>query len=192
MSDNRNEFEQLQEVQVSSEKVFGGHLLHVYKDAITLPNGKEASREYIRHQGAVAVVPLTENNEVYIVRQFRYPMNEVLTEIPAGKLDGPDEDHLEAAKRELSEETGVTADTWIDLGEYYPTPAYSSEVIYLYLAKGLHQGKQHTDEDEFLTAKTVPLKELLADVMKGLIPDGKTQTALIKADLYLRQAEEQA
>ncbi|MBR0087299.1 MAG: NUDIX hydrolase [Lachnospiraceae bacterium] len=192
MSDNRNEFEQLREVQVSSEKVFGGHLLHVYKDAITLPNGKEASREYIRHQGAVAVVPLTENNEVYIVRQFRYPMNEVLTEIPAGKLDGPDEDHLEAAKRELSEETGVTADTWIDLGEYYPTPAYSSEVIYLYLAKGLHQGKQHTDEDEFLTAKTVPLKELIADVMKGLIPDGKTQTALIKADLYLRQAEEQA
>ena len=192
MSDNRNEFEQLQEVQVSSEKVFGGHLLHVYKDAITLPNGKETSREYIRHQGAVAVVPLTENNEVYIVRQFRYPMNEVLTEIPAGKLDGPDEDHLEAAKRELSEETGVTADTWIDLGEYYPTPAYSSEVIYLYLAKGLHQGKQHTDEDEFLTAKTVPLKELIADVMKGLIPDGKTQTALIKADLYLRQTEEQA
>ncbi len=118
-------------------------------------------------------------------RQFRYPLNDVITEIPAGKLDRPDEDRLEAAKRELKEETGFTAKEWIDLGLYYPAAAYCDEKITLFLARGLEKGTQKLDEDEFLNIEAVPLSCLVKAVMDGSITDGKTQVALLKAALYL-------
>ena len=177
MEDSKN----LTEVKTASEEIFDGVILHVFKDSVQLPNGNPATREVIRHVGAVGVIPLTDDGKVIIERQFRYPLNRVITEIPAGKLDSFTEDRLSAAKRELEEETGYTAKEWISMGDYFPTPAYCDERITLYLARGLEQGKRHLDEDEFLNFEAVPLSDLLQDVMDGRITDGKTQVAILKA-----------
>lgn len=181
-----DDFKNLIEKTVDSEEIFKGHVVHLFKDNITLPNGKPATREVIRHVGAVAVVPMTDDGKVVVERQFRYPLNEVITEIPAGKLDSKAEDRLAAAKRELEEETGLLADEWIDLGEYYPAAAYCDEVITMYLAKGLHQGTRHLDEDEFLNIMEVSLEELVEEVMQGKIADGKTQVAILKVARMLK------
>ncbi len=174
-------FQKLEEETVSSQEIFDGVVVHLFKDDITLPNGHPSTREVIRHVGAVGIVPLTDDGKVVIERQYRYPLNMVITEIPAGKLDSKSEDRLEAAKRELKEETGITADEWIDMGVYYPAAAYCDEKITLYLAKGLHKGEQKLDEDEFLNLEEVPLSELVDQVMDGTITDGKTQVAILKA-----------
>lgn len=175
------DFKNLNEVQTGSEEIFDGVILHVFKDTVALPNGNPATREVIRHVGAVGVIPVTEDGKVIIERQFRYPLNRVITEIPAGKLDSFTEDRLSAAKRELEEETGYTAEEWISLGDYHPTPAYCDERITLYLARKLRQGQRHLDEDEFLNFEAVPLADLVEDVMSGRITDGKTQVAVLKA-----------
>ena len=176
-----NHFENLTEVKTDSQEIFDGVILHVYKDTVQLPNGKPATREVIRHVGAVGVIPITEDGNVIVERQFRYPLNRVITEIPAGKLDSFTEDRLSAAKRELEEETGYTATEWIDMGDYYPAAAYCDERITLYLARGLSLGQRHLDEDEFLNFESVPLSQLVEDVMAGRITDGKTQVAILKA-----------
>ena len=176
-----NDFENLAEVQTGSQEIFDGVILHVFKDSVTLPNGKPATREVIRHVGAVAVVPLTDDGKVIMERQFRYTLNRVITEIPAGKLDSFTEDRLCAAKRELEEETGYTATEWIDMGDYYPAAAYCDERITIYLARGLSLGQRHLDEDEFLNFEAIPLSQLVEDVMAGRITDGKTQVAILKA-----------
>lgn len=174
-------FKNLTEVRTDSEEIYDGAILHVYKDTVTLPNGRQAGREVIRHVGAVAVVPITDDGKVIVERQYRYPLDMVITEIPAGKLDGKEEDRLSAAMRELKEETGITADEWTEIGLYYPAAAYTDEKITIYAAKGLHFGEQKLDDDEFLNVEAVPLKELLEDVMAGKITDGKTQVAILKA-----------
>lgn len=181
------EFKNLREIKVDSEEIYNGVILHVYKDTVKLPNEHFSIREVIRHDGAVAVVPLTDDGKVIVERQFRYPFDKVITEIPAGKLDGKSEDKLEAAKRELREETGYTAEEWVYLGEYIPTCAYSDESIAMYLARGLKQGVQDLDEDEFLNVETVPLEDLVDEVMQGKIEDGKTQTALLKTYYWLKK-----
>ena len=174
-------FENLTEVKTGSQEIFDGVILHVFKDTVKLPNGNPATREVIRHVGAVGVIPVTDDGKVIVERQFRYPLNRVITEIPAGKLDSFTEDRLSAAKRELEEETGYTAKEWIDMGAYYPTPAYCDERITRYLAKGLALGQRHLDEDEFLNFEAVPLETLVEQVMDGTITDGKTQVAILKA-----------
>ena len=168
------------ETQLNSRDIFEGKILHVKLDTVQLPNGAEATREIIRHVGAVCVLPLTADGKVVVERQFRYPMNEVITEIPAGKLDSPDEDPFEAIKRELREETGATADKWTCLGPFYPAAAYSDERIWMYLAEDLHFGQQDLDKDEFLDVELVPLETLVEQVMAGQIPDAKTQTAVMR------------
>ena len=174
----------LLERTVSSEELYRGRVVHLFRDVITLPDGHETTREVIRHQGAVAVVPLTESGEAVMVRQFRYPFGRPLLEIPAGKLEiGEDPD--EAVKRELSEETGASARRWTPLGDFYPTVAYSDEVIRLYLAEGLTFGDTHPDEDEFLNVERVPLDALVAQILSGELPDGKTQAAILKTRLLL-------
>ena len=178
--------EKLIEKQIDSENVFKGHLLDVYSDNILLPNGNTSVREYIKHVGAACVVPVDEDGSIIIEKQFRYPFDRVLTEIPAGKLDSKAEPHLEAAMRELREETGYTAEKMVYLGEFYPTCAYSDEVIHMYLATGLTKGEQSLDEDEFVGIEKMPLEEAVNEIMKGNIPDGKTQTAILKAYLYLK------
>lgn len=174
-------FEELAEKMTASEEIFKGVILNVYRDTVELPDGKTSYREIIRHVGAVGVLPLTDEGNVIVERQYRYPLDEVITEIPAGKLDSKQEDRLDAAKRELREETGITADEWIDMGVYVPTCAYSDERITLYLARGLHKGEQKLDAGEFLNVEEVPLAQLIDEVMRGEITDGKTQTAILKA-----------
>lgn len=181
------EFQDLKEVQTGSQEIYDGVIVHLYKDTVQLPNGNPATREVIRHIGAVAVVPVTDDGNVIVERQFRYPLHEVITEIPAGKLDSAAEDRLSAAQRELREETGYTADSWQELGDFHPTPAYCDENITLYLATGLHLGQRELDEDEFLNVVAVPLEELVADIMAGRITDGKTQTAILKAYYLLKK-----
>ena len=183
------EEKKLREVQVESENIFDGVILNVKRDQVRLPNGHKSVREVIRHVGAVCVVPVTEDGRVVVERQYRYPIDQIITEIPAGKLDSKQEDRLLGAQRELAEETGITADLWTDMGLYYPAPAYSDEKITMYLAQNLHMGKQHLDEDEFLNVELVPIMELVEDIMSGRITDGKTQVAILKAKLLLEKQE---
>ena len=179
--DKEAELKQLQEKQTATEDIFDGIVLHVVRDTVSLPNGHSAIREVIRHIGAVCIIPVTENNEVIVERQYRYPLNRVILEIPAGKLDSPDENRLSAIQRELREETGYSADEWTEIGDFHPAPAYSDEYITMYLARGLHKGKQDLDADEFLNVYTIPLKDLVNDVMSGRISDAKTQVCILKA-----------
>ena len=180
-------FENLVETQVESREIFDGHIMHVFKDTVRLPNGADASREYMRHVGAVCVVPLLDDGSVLLERQFRYPVGQVLIEIPAGKLDSKAEDPQEAAKRELLEETGAVAGELIELGLFFPACAYSDEAIHMYAAKNITFREQKLDEDEFLNVFTMPLEQAVSEVLTGKIPDAKTQTALLKAWLLRQQ-----
>ncbi len=179
------EEQKLREIQIDSEEIFNGLIMDVKRDRVRLPNGHQSVRELLRHVGAVCVVPVTDDGCVVVERQYRYPIDQVITEIPAGKLDSPDEDRLSAAQRELREETGFTADRWTDMGLYYPAAAYSDEKITMYLAQGLHKGEQHLDEGEFLNVQTVPIDELVEDILSGRITDGKTQAAVLKAYMLI-------
>ena len=185
------EYMKLQEKKVSSKAIFDGRVLHVRLDDILLPNGKPATREYVRHIGAVAVLPLTDTGDVVLERQYRYPFGEVLVEIPAGKLESPEEDPRKAALRELEEETGAVASELVYLGDYYASPAILDERIRLYLARGLTFRDQHTDEDEFLEVFRMPLADLVGEVMAGNIPDGKTQLAAMRVYHMLKNEEEE-
>ena len=170
----------LTEKQLDSTEVFSGKLLHVYKDNILLPNGQESTREYIKHVGAVAVVAMDNDGKIAVEHQFRYPFGTELMEIPAGKLDYEGEDPLEAAKRELREETGITASQFEYLGPFYPTCAYSTEVIHLFFAWDLSFGERELDEDESINVEMIDLNKMLELIFKGKIPDGKTQAAVLQ------------
>lgn len=171
---------ELTEEKVSSEEIFKGRVVHLFRDTVRLPNGKLTTREVMRHPGAVAIVPITENGEVLMVRQYRYPFERVLLEVPAGKLD-PGEECEACARRELSEETGAEAEELTYIGEYYPSVAILDENIRMYIAKGLTYKQAHTDDDEFLQLERIPLKTLVNQVLSGEIEDGKTQVAILKA-----------
>ena len=178
-------YNEFRETTDSSTDIFKGRVLHVVKDDITLPNGRKSVREVIRHKGAVCVVPVTDDGKVVIVKQYRYPFDRVLVEIPAGKLDSADEIPLDAAKRELKEETGAVADSIVYLGEYYGSPAILDEKIYMYLARGLHFGEQKLDEDEFVETESISMEKLCSMILRGEVPDGKTQAAVLRAAVML-------
>lgn len=174
----------LQEKTISSDTVYEGKIFTVTHDSAELENGENAIRDVIIHSGGVCVIPVTEKNEIFMVKQFRYPFKEVTTEIPAGKLE-KGESHSECGKRELLEETGCTCTEYIYLGEIYPTPAYNTEVIHVYLARGLAFKKQCLDSDEFLDVEKIPLSDAVNLVMDGKIKDAKTQIAVLKASRIL-------
>ena len=175
--------EHLKEQQLSSEEIYNGRILHVTRDTVLLENGDHAIREVIHHPGGACVVPVTMRGGipyVTMVRQFRYPHRAETLEIPAGKLEYG-EDPAECAVRELREEAGAVAGRLESLGSLFPTPAYDSEVIYMYLAQELTLLKEQAlDEDEFLDVTELPLAEAVEMVMRNEIPDAKTQIALLK------------
>ena len=179
--DSDAENSRLREIRTGSEEIFNGVILHVQRDTVRLPNGNETVREVIRHIGAVCVIPVLDNGDVVMERQYRYPLDRVILEIPAGKLDAANENRLSAIQRELREETGYTADEWTEIGDFHPAPAYSDEFIIMYMARKLRKGDRQLDEDEFLDVYTVPLKDLVEDVMAGRISDAKTQVCILKA-----------
>ncbi|MBE6896329.1 MAG: NUDIX hydrolase [Ruminococcaceae bacterium] len=175
----------MKETRIGGEQIYDGIIVHLYKDDVTLPNGKTAVREVIRHQGAVCVVAIDNEENIYLVKQFRYPFNDIITEIPAGKLDAG-ETPLEGAARELREETGIVANNYLYLGELYTSPAFLDEVIHMYLATDLTFVEQDPDEDEFVEVEKIKLNDFVKEIMNGKIPDSKTQTAVLKAYLSLQ------
>lgn len=177
--------EALEEKTVASTKIFDGKVLHVRLDDITLPNGKAATREYCHHNGAVCVIPITQDKNVICVRQYRYPFHEPLIEIPAGKLDSADELPDDAVKRELREETGAIAQRLIYLGKYYPSPAILDECIHMYAATGLSFGDTEFDDDEFIETVKIPLETLVEMTLSGNIRDGKTQVCVLRAQMMI-------
>ncbi|MBQ4062579.1 MAG: NUDIX hydrolase [Christensenellaceae bacterium] len=177
---------ELFEEMISSEQIYDGKVVKLYKDTVRLPNGSTSVREIVRHPGAVCVVPVTDKGEIIMVRQFRYAFNKVFLEIPAGKLDFPGEDPRAAALRELSEETGAEAASLEYLGLFCSTIAIFDEKIHMYLARGIKMGESHPDEDEFLEIVTMPFHDAVEMVMDGKIEDGKTQAAILKTWTKLR------
>ena len=174
----------LTEKRISGEEKYNGVIISVTLDKVELCDGKQTLREVVHHPGGVGVLPMDEDGNVYMVRQFRYPVGAPTLEIPAGKIDRHD-DHLDTAKRELSEETGFSADEYIDLGCCYTSPGYTDEIIHVYLARGLHRGRSHLDEGEFLNVEKMPFADLFNMVMRNEIIDAKTVIAVSKAKLWL-------
>lgn len=170
---------ELEEKTLKENVIFDGRIIQVREDDVILPNMQKAKREVAYHHGGVCVVPVTDGDEIIMVRQFRYPYKEIIYEIPAGKLE-KGEDPYGAGMRELEEEAGVTADKLESLGKFYPTPGYCSEIIYMYLAENLSKSQQHLDEDEFLDVYRFKIKDAVRMIMDGEITDGKTQTAILK------------
>lgn len=167
------------EKTVEKNYVYEGKIINVRRDKAEHPDGTPCVREVVEHNGGVCVAPLTDNDELIFVRQFRYPYGEVVLELPAGKLE-LGEDDGDAGMRELEEETGLVADEYHKLGVFYPTPGYSGEIIHLYAAWKLRETQAHPDEGEFLEVEKIPLAEAVDMVMRGEIPDGKTQTLIMR------------
>ncbi len=168
-------FEQTEEVNWK----FKGNIINVHHDSITLADGTPAMREVVDHPGGVAIVGLTDNNEILLVRQFRYPYKETIYEIPAGKLEYG-ENPRDAAIREFSEECGASAEIFESLGEIYPTPGYCGEIIRIFYAAELSYGEQHLDDDEYLDVIKMPFEECVNRIMSGEIKDAKTIAGILK------------
>ncbi|MDE7363524.1 MAG: NUDIX hydrolase [Ruminococcus sp.] len=170
----------LDEKTIKSDIIYEGVIFTITHDTVELENGNNAIRDVLLHNGGVCVIPVTDENEIFLVKQFRYPFHTTTREVPAGKLE-KGENHAKCGRRELLEETGCICDEYIYLGEMLPTPAYNSEVTYMYMARGLHFDKQSLDPDEFLDVEKIPLADAVKLVMDGKIRDGKTQIAILKA-----------
>ena len=176
----------LKETMVSSQTIFEGKIIKVTLDQARLPDGSLAPREVVYHPGGVAVLALDDDNTVYLVKQYRYPIQQLLLELPAGKLDhGAEENVLLGAQRELSEETGLEAAKWTYLGHTLASPGFCDEALHMYLARGLTRKRQHLDEDEFLDVVTMPFGQLVEQVMDGTITDGKTVSTTLKVKVLL-------
>lgn len=167
------------EKRISGQIKFDGRIFTVTRDDVELENGAKAVREIVLHRGGACVLPLFDNGDICLVHQFRYALGMEIWELPAGKLE-KGEEPFAAAKRELTEECGLTAENFIDLGTMYPTVGYSSEVIYIWAATGLHEAQMQLDEDEFLTPERLPLSKAYRMVMNGEIRDGKTIVGILK------------
>ena len=175
---------ELWEKTVSSQTIYEGKIITMKLDQAQLVNGATASREVVEHPGGVPILPLYDDGTVPIVRQFRYPFQKVITELPAGKLERG-EDPRPAALRELEEEVGVTCGELTYLGCLYLSPGFSTEVLHMYLARDLRQGACHPDEDEFLEVERVPFGTLAGQVLSGEITDAKTVALVLKTKLLL-------
>ena len=174
----------LWEKTISSQTLFEGKIVTLKVDQAQLPNGAAAGREVVEHPGGVCILPLFDDGTVSMVRQFRYPFQQVVAELPAGKLE-KGEDHRPAALRELEEEVGVTCGKLTYLGCLYLSPGFSTEVLHMYLAQELKQGACHPDDDEFLEVERIPFSQLTDQVMSGEITDAKTVALVLKVKQLL-------
>lgn len=168
----------LNETTLNTRLIYDGRIISVYNDDVILPDGSKSKREYVAHPGGASVLAVDSDNNVFLVRQFRYPYREVVLEIPAGKLE-KGEDPISAAARELEEEIGVTGEI-TPYGLIYPTPGYTDERLYVFLAENLVATHPHPDDGEFLDVIKMPISEVLDDILSGKIKDGKTCYAVLK------------
>lgn len=166
------------EKTINSELIFDGRVVKLYKDSVELSTGQKTFREVVKHSGGVVILAFKED-KILLVKQFRYPMKEVMLELPAGKLE-QGEDPFEAAKRELEEETGYCANKWTDLGYVYTSPGYSDEKLYLYKAEDLEFTHCHPDEGEIIQAFEYKYDDVLKMIDNGQINDAKTLCALLR------------
>ena len=176
------------EKTLDREDKFKGRIIDVHLDKVELENGKTSAREVVDHNGGVAVAAITEKNEILLVRQFRYPYKEVLSEIPAGKLE-KGEDPFEAVKREQQEETGTYGDDYVFLGDLYPTPGYCGEVIKIWACRISGEGEMNLDDDEFIEVDRIPMDKAFQMVMNNEIPDSKTQVGILKAHALIKSGK---
>lgn len=181
-----NKRQNLTEKKIGSQEIYKGELLHVFKDEVELPDGNHSHREWIKHPGASAVLPVYENGDVMLIRQFRYPPRIEFLEVPAGKIDSG-EHHDVTARRELEEETGVSCEHLTNIGNFYPAIGYTDEVIHLYVAWGLQQKAEDTDYDEFVEPVRLPFKQAMAMIENGEINDGKTMACLMRAFFWWKR-----
>lgn len=165
----------------SSEYIFNGNVINLRVDTVKTPLKTTATREIVEHPGGVCIVPMDDNGNVVMERQYRHPFTATLLEIPAGKLF-KGEDVLECGKRELEEETGLCAKKYIPLGKIYPTPGFCGEIIHMYLALDLYEGKPNPDEDELIETEYIPLNKLVDMILSGEITDAKTCVAIMKVN----------
>ena len=179
---------ELFEKTLSSQNVFDGTVLHITLDEVELPDGEKSKREVVNHQGGVAVAALDDDNNLFFVKQFRYPFKEVVLELPAGKLE-KGSTPLENGKRELLEETGAQGYSYISLGQVYPSPGYTSEIIHLYACKVQSEGESRPDDGEFLNVEKIPLNKAVEMVLNNQIPDSKTQIAVLKTAMLLNSGK---
>lgn len=170
------------ETKIASKKVYQGSFLKIFEDTVRLPNGRDASREYVKHPGATAVVAIADDGRIAMVRQYRYPVDKVTLEIPAGKLD-VGEDALVCAKRELKEETGYVAACWTKLTSLLTTPGFTDEVIHIYKAEKMRLDEACPDEDEFIHMDLYTPQELRRMIEDETIVDAKTIVALLMAGI---------
>lgn len=180
--------EKLTEKTLNSKTIFNGKILHVILDEVELPDGNKASREVVQHQGGVCVAALDEDNNLFFVRQFRYPYKEITLELPAGKLE-TGETVLENGKRELKEETGCEGYSFMTLGAMYPSTGYTDEIIHLFACRVKSVGEQQPDEDEFLNVEKIPLNKAVEMVLNNQLPDAKTQITILKLDALLKSGK---
>lgn len=178
----------LTEKTLESQRLFTGKIINLCLDKALLPDGTTANRELVQHPGGVSVAALTENNEIYMVRQFRYPYQEILLELPAGKLERG-ENPFEAVKREQREETGTTAEEYRYLGEVYPTPGYVDETIRLWACRVKARGEMDLDDDEFLEVEKIPLQKAVEMVLQNEIRDAKTQIGILKTKFLVEKGD---
>ena len=173
------------EQRIDRDDKYHGIIVDVHLDNVRLSDGSKARRAVVEHPGGVTSLPVDEAGNCYMVRQFRYPAGHMMLEAPAGKLEYG-EDHMECAVRERSEETGFTADELIYLGGFYTSPGFSSELLHVYLALGLHAGESHLDEGEFLNVEKHSLQALEQMIMNNEIEDAKTIIAELKTEKVLK------
>jgi len=174
-----------EEKTIKREHIYKGNIIKVESLTVTLPNGKEATRDLVIHPGASVVIPIDNNGEIYMVRQYRKPIDKISLEIPAGKLDAG-EDPLVCARRELKEETGLTAGNIKHLISIHSTPGFCNEVLHLYVATDLKAGESCADEDEFISTEKYPISELLNMILNHEITDAKTIIGILMADKILK------
>jgi ADP-ribose pyrophosphatase len=170
-----------EEKTVSVKHIYKGNIINVDLVTVTLPDGRTATRDIIRHPGASVIIPLNEKGEIYMVKQYRKPLESVFLEIPAGKLD-PGEDPLACAKRELMEETGLKAEKIIYLASIHSTPGFSDEVLHMYAAVGLVEGESCADTDEFISTEKYRVEDLTDMIFSGKITDAKSIIGIFMAE----------
>jgi len=177
------------EEKISSSKIFNGEILKFYFDKVRLPNGNIATREKISHPGAVGIVPITKDNRVLLVRQYRYPINDITVEIPAGKIDEGESPKL-CARRELAEEVGAVDGKMKSLLSFYTSPGFCDELLHLFLATGFNQVKNDLDDNEFLDILDIGLETAQNWINEGKIKDSKTIIGILMAGNFLQNGQE--